>query len=121
MYSVDRIAATFSNDLSGAWADDIGNTYYLRHDLTDNTVWYAGLSPLGSEAFGQVFHGIFYPAPKVFGDSAVPEGIGGSPPVLPQDIDGQRRRYLTRLRNLRSVRDERNTAWRHWCGDLRSR
>jgi hypothetical protein len=85
VYSVDRIASTFSNDLSGAWADDIGNTYYLRHDLTDNTVWYAGISPLGSEAFGQVFHGIFRPAPRVLGDSAVPPGTGGSAPVLPQD------------------------------------
>lgn len=85
VYSVDRIAATFSNDLSGAWADDIGNTYYLRHDLIDNTVWYAGLSPLGSEAFGQVFQGLFHPASEVFGDSAVPEGIDGSSPVLPQN------------------------------------
>ena len=57
VYSIDVVTSTPSDDLSGAWADDHGNTYYLRHDLADNSIWYAGLSPLGSEAFGQVFRG----------------------------------------------------------------
>ena len=83
VYSVDKITATFSRDLSGGWADDVGNTYYLRHDLADNTVWYAGLSPIGEAMFGQVFRGTFHPAPVVIDDSAVPEGIGI--PELPWD------------------------------------
>ena len=81
VYSVDKITATFSRDLSGVWADDVGNTYYLRHDLADNTVWYAGISPLGDVAFGQVFRGTFNPAPVVTEASAIPEGVGV--PVLP--------------------------------------
>jgi hypothetical protein len=65
VYSVDKMTATSysaGNNLSGGWADDVGNTYYLRHDPNDNAVWYVGLSPLGSAAFGQVFCGTFYPA-----------------------------------------------------------
>jgi hypothetical protein len=84
VYSVDKITATFSSNLSGAWADDVGNTYYLRHDPADNAVWFAGLSPHGSVAFGQVFRGTFYPRQVVVGEAAVPEGIGPSP-ILPQD------------------------------------
>ena len=83
VYSVDKLTATNSDDLSGAWADDVGNTYYLRHNPADNTVWYAGLSPLGTAAFGQVFHGVFHPSQSVIGDLAVPVDIGGSP--VPQD------------------------------------
>jgi hypothetical protein len=84
VYSIDRLTTENSGDLSGAWADDVGNTYYLRHNLADNTVWYVGLSPLGPDAFGQVFRGVFHPAPKVLDDSAAPESIGTSP-VPPQD------------------------------------
>lgn len=75
VYAVDKITATFSANLSGAWADDVGNTYYLRHDPADNSVWYAGVSPLGRGAYGQVFRGTFRP-----GRAA---GSGG-PPALPQ-------------------------------------
>jgi hypothetical protein len=78
VYSVDKITATFSADLSGAWADDVGNTYYLRHDPAGNSVWYAGVSPLGRGAYGQVFRGTFRP-----GQAAVPPGAGG-PPAPPQ-------------------------------------
>ncbi len=60
VYSVDKITATFSANLSGAWTDDVGNTYYLRHDPADNSVWYAGVSPLGRGAYGQVFRGAFH-------------------------------------------------------------
>jgi len=73
VYSVDKITATFSADLSGAWTDDVGNTYYLRHDPADNSVWYAGVSPLGRGAYGQVFRGTFRP-----GQAALPAGTGGS-------------------------------------------
>jgi hypothetical protein len=79
VYSVDKITATFSANLSGAWADDVGNTYYLRHEPADNSVWYAGVSPLGRGAYGQVFRGTFRP-----GRAAVPAGAGGSS-ALPQD------------------------------------
>jgi hypothetical protein len=90
VYSVDKITATFSG-LSGVWADDVGNTYYLRHDSTDNTVWYVGLSPLGSAAFAQVFHGTFYPAPASKLPEAVSEdSVAPAPkpdfPVTPQNI-----------------------------------
>ena len=84
VYSVDKITATFSGDLSGAWGDDAGNTYYLRHDLTDNSVWYAAISPLGYGAFGQVFRGTFYPRQVVAGEAAVPPGTG-PPPIQPRD------------------------------------
>jgi hypothetical protein len=73
VYSVDKITATFSANLSGAWADDVGNTYYLRHDPAENSVWYAGLSPLGRGAYGQVFRGTVTP-----GQAAEPAGTGGS-------------------------------------------
>jgi len=73
VYSVDKITATFSANLSGAWTDDVGNTYYLRHDPADNSVWYAGVSPLGRGAYGQVFRGTFRP-----GQAALPAGAGGS-------------------------------------------
>jgi len=87
VYSVDKITATFSEDLSGAWTDDIGNTYYLHHDQTDNTVWYAGVSPLGWGASGQVFRGTFYPR-QVIGEAAVPAGIGGPPVLLQNAVAG---------------------------------
>ena len=70
---MDKITATFSANLSGAWADDVGNTYYLRHDPAENSVWYAGLSPLGRGAYGQVFRGTVTP-----GQAAEPAGTGGS-------------------------------------------
>jgi hypothetical protein len=79
VYAIEKITASFARDLSGAWADDAGNTYYLCHDLTDETVWYAAISPLGKEAFGQVFRGTFHPR-RVAGERA---GGGGSP-VAPQ-------------------------------------
>jgi hypothetical protein len=79
VYSVDKITATFSANLSGAWTDDVGNTYYLRHDPADNSVWYGGMSPLGRGAYGQVFRGTFHP-----GQPAEPAGAGGSP-TPPQD------------------------------------
>jgi hypothetical protein len=79
VYAIEKITASFARDLSGAWADDAGNTYYLSHDLTDETVWYAAISPLGREAFGQVFRGTFHPR-QVAGE---PAGAGGSP-VAPQ-------------------------------------
>lgn len=90
VYSVDKIMAmsSGSSGLSGAWTDDVGNTYYLRHDPADDTVWYAGLSPLGSAAFAQVFRGTFYP-PPVIKDSAIPaipKGIGTSPVTPPQNV-----------------------------------
>lgn len=74
VYSVDKITATFSSNLSGAWTDDVGNTYYVRHDPADNSVWYAGVSPLGRGAYGQVFRGTFHP-----GQASVPAGDGGAP------------------------------------------
>jgi len=73
VYSVDKITATFSANLSGAWTDDVGNTYYLRHDPADNSVWYAGVSPLGRGANGQAFRGTFHS-----GQAAVPAGDGGA-------------------------------------------
>jgi hypothetical protein len=79
VYAVDKITATFSANLSGAWTDDVGNTYYLRHEPADNSVWYAGVSPLGRGAHGQVFRGTFRP-----GQAAVPAADGGSPGP-PQD------------------------------------
>ena len=83
VYSVDKITATFSADLSGAWTDDVGNTYYLRHDPADHSVWYAGMSPLGRGAYGQVFRGTFHP-----GRPAAPVGIGGSPAPPPGTVTG---------------------------------
>ena len=84
VYAIDKITATFSADLSGGWADDVGNTYYLRHDLIDNSVWYAAISPLGYGGYGQVFQGTFHPRQVVAGEAAVPEDIGPSP-IPPQD------------------------------------
>jgi hypothetical protein len=84
VYSVERLTPTASDDLSGTWADDFGNTYYLRHNLVDNTVWYAGLSPLGSEAFGQVFRGIFDPSNSTVTGNIVALSFGfeaSSPPL----------------------------------------
>jgi hypothetical protein len=74
VYSVDKITATFSANLSGAWTDDVGNTYYLRHDPADNSVWYAGVSPLGRGAFGQVFRGTLHP-----GQAVPPADADGTP------------------------------------------
>jgi hypothetical protein len=85
VYAVDKITATFSADLSGGWADDVGNTYYLRHDLTDNSVWYAAISPLGYSGYGQVFQGTFHPRQVVSSQAAAPENIGPSP-ISPQDV-----------------------------------
>jgi hypothetical protein len=79
IYSVEKITATFSADLSGAWTDDVGNTYYLRHDPADNSVWYAGMSPLGRGAYGQVFRGTSR-QDAVSGDViAVEFGYGAAP------------------------------------------
>jgi hypothetical protein len=80
VYAVERITATFARDLSGAWADDVGNTYYLRHDLTDDTVWYAAVSPLGSSGFGQVFRGSLLPGHVVGEVVALDFGYGSAPP-----------------------------------------
>jgi hypothetical protein len=88
VYSIDKVTATFSGDLSGAWADDVGNTYYLRHDLADNTVWYVGLSPLGRAAFAQVFRGTFHPAPRVLEESLMHECTGGSSVPLQNVLTG---------------------------------
>jgi hypothetical protein len=87
VYSVDKITAT-SAGLSGAWADDVGNTYYLRHDPANDTVWYVGLTPLDSAAFAQVFRGIFYPTPAIKDSAvpAIPKGIGTSPVTPPQNV-----------------------------------
>ena len=82
VYAVDKITATFSANLSGAWTDDVGNTYYLRHDPAGDSVWYAGVSPLARGAYGQVFHGTFHPG-QTAGAAAVPAGNGESG-VLPQ-------------------------------------
>jgi hypothetical protein len=80
VYAVEKITATFARDLSGAWADDAGNTYYLRHDLTDDSVWYAAVSPLGGSAFGQVFRGSFLPGHLVGEVVALDFGYGSAPP-----------------------------------------
>jgi hypothetical protein len=80
VYSVEKITATFAVDLSGAWADDAGNTYYLRHDLSDDTVWYAAISPLGSGGFGQVFRGNLIPGHVVGEVVALDFGYGSAPP-----------------------------------------
>lgn len=79
-YAVEKITATFTGDLSGAWADDAGNTYYLRHDLTDDSVWYAAVSPLGGHAFGQVFRGGFLPGQVTGEFVALDFGYGSAPP-----------------------------------------
>jgi hypothetical protein len=84
VYSIDKRTATFAG-LSGAWADDVGNTYYLRHDPMDNTVWFAGLSPLSSAAFAQVFRGTFYPAHVMEGPPVLRE-MGASPVTPPQNV-----------------------------------
>ena len=82
VYSVDKITATFSADLSGAWTDDVGNTYYLRHDPADNSVWYAGMSPLGRGAYGQVFRGTFHPRQDAVTGDVIAVGFGyGAAPV----------------------------------------
>ena len=80
VYAVEKITATFAADLSGAWADDAGNTYYLRHDLTDDSVWYAAVSPLGGGAFGQVFRGSLIPGHVVGEVVALDFGYGSAPP-----------------------------------------
>jgi len=85
VYAIDKITATFSANLSGAWADDVGNTFYLRHDPADNSVWYAAISPLGWGGYGQVFHGTFHPRQVVLGEAAAGEDIGPSPVPPPQD------------------------------------
>jgi hypothetical protein len=88
VYAVDKITATFSADLSGGWADDVGNTYYLRHDLTDNSVWYAAISPLGYSGYGQVFQGTFHPRQVVVAEASAPENIGPSP-LLQDAVTGE--------------------------------
>jgi hypothetical protein len=80
VYAVEKITATFAADLSGAWADDAGNTYYLRHDLTDDSIWYAAVSPLGGDAFGQVFRGSVLPGHVVGEVVALDFGYGSAPP-----------------------------------------
>jgi hypothetical protein len=80
VYAVERITATFARDLSGAWADDVGNTYYLRHDLTDDSIWYAAVSPLGRGGFGQVFRGRLIPGHVVGEVVALDFGYGSAPP-----------------------------------------
>jgi hypothetical protein len=91
VYSVDSIISSLSDDLSGTWADDFGNTYYVRHDVNDNTLWYAGLSPLASQAYGQVFFGTFDPGASTatgnivalsFGFEAWAPPLGFSPTPL---------------------------------------
>jgi hypothetical protein len=84
VYSVDRITSALSNNLSGAWSDDDGNTYYFGHDQVDNSVWYAGLSPVGSEVFGQVFHGAFDPTTSTVAGEMAALSFGfekSSPPM----------------------------------------
>ena len=76
---MDKITATFSANLSGAWTDDVGNTYYLRHDPAGNSVWYAGVSPLGRGAYGQVFRGAFHT-----GQATAPAGDHGGAPIPAQ-------------------------------------
>jgi hypothetical protein len=61
VYTMEKITAGNVDDLSGVYADDFGNTYYLRHYLDTNVVWYLGLSPLGRQCFGQVFNGTVDP------------------------------------------------------------
>jgi len=80
VYAVEKITATFAADLSGAWADDAGNTYYLRHDLADDSIWYAAVSPLGGGAFGQVFRGSLIPGHVVGEVVALDFGYGSAPP-----------------------------------------
>src|SRR5262249_14364689 len=80
VYAVEKITATFARDLSGAWADDVGNTYYLRHDLTDDSIWYAAISPLGGGGFGQVFRGSLIPGHVVGEVVALDFGYGSAPP-----------------------------------------
>ena len=87
VYAIEKITATFARDLSGAWADDAGNTYYLRHDPTDDTVWYAAVSPLGGGAFGQVFRGSFLPGHVVGEVVALDFGYGSAPP---SEVTGSR-------------------------------
>jgi hypothetical protein len=59
VYSIDHISSALPRNLSGVWGDDFGSSYFLRHDELDNSVWYAGISPLGRYSFGQVFHGTY--------------------------------------------------------------
>jgi hypothetical protein len=87
VYAIEKITATFARDLSGAWADDAGNTYYLRHDPTDDSVWYAAISPLGGGAFGQVFRGSFLPGHVVGEVAALDFGYGSAPP---SEVSGSR-------------------------------
>jgi hypothetical protein len=80
VYAVEKITATFARDLSGAWADEAGNTYYLSHDLIDDSVWYAAVSPLGGRAFGQVFRGSLLSGQVTGEVVAVDFGYGSAPP-----------------------------------------
>lgn len=82
VYAVDKITATSTTDLSGAWADDVGNTYHLRHDPGDGSVWFAALSPLGEAAFAQVFRGRLNVAPRVIEALAAgPREVPDHPPL----------------------------------------
>jgi hypothetical protein len=83
VYSVDVVTSTLENELSGTWADDHGDTYYLRHDLADNSVWYAGLSPLGGAIYGQVFRGTFEPATETLSGNIVAVSFGYVTPATP--------------------------------------
>jgi hypothetical protein len=87
VYAVEKITATFARDLSGAWADDVGNTYYLCHDLADDSIWYAAVSPLGSGGFGQVFRGSLIPGHVVGEVVAIDFGYGSAPP---SEVTGSR-------------------------------
>jgi hypothetical protein len=87
VYAVEKITATFGADLSGAWADDAGNTYYVRHDLADDSIWYAAVSPLGGGAFGQVFRGSLIPGHVVGEVVALDFGYGSAPP---SEVTGSR-------------------------------
>lgn len=87
VYSVDRITAAPLEDLSGTWADDVGNTYFLRHHLDENTIWGAGLSPLGGSALGQVFQGEFNPDEATLDVTVVDVSLGfGMTPHTPHLI-----------------------------------
>jgi hypothetical protein len=77
--AIDFITATSQENLSGAWADQYGLTYYIRQ--IESEIWWVALSPPLDCRLGIVFHGTISDTGSIQGTSVfLPLGTEFHPP-----------------------------------------
>jgi hypothetical protein len=88
IYAIDVIDATSRDNLTGAWGDNLGMTYYVNQ--VGDTVWWFGMGPFRNGSFAQVFQGVATNGTIAGSWQDVPFGAGDSGEPLQLAVDAGR-------------------------------